>query len=532
MLKYSDQDRDRGQHTLDTPVLDFGPRPGEQPSRGASLWLAWPAWEWKIVGPKPNRRSLNLFERVVLRLGQAGVRDPEAQGRLLGLSHELIALIHTQGQSGGWLDARGAPTKRGERLLEDDAALEQDVSLVTGLVYQDPDSQQLWPRFVEQRSLAEVDYRNEKGRPTLLRGTSGNPRREQLFVVQPEDPDPPCEPELARILDALVRSHQASRRTASASSGPFELDPDWNDSVSDHLSKYRLERIKVLEPVPEPVYLLTRVYLPSAEVEEAGWRVCDCFGLGDNLLLRQRVEAKMRLFPPLEQRVQNLVKAETSESLSLSGWQQRLEQQALEELKKQLSLDITSPRHRHLLPRLMEFEAAWKEAVAMGQKCSEAKRKAVLIAGQNVIEFLLRRFWTDAGGAAYSAPLVKSLVNHPGDRQYNARAWNDVAKSLGFLCPLPDSLSRVRAGKVIQALEHGRGTLRPMLLAALMHAGQAENHALRRAASAHPELLRSLDALAGARDEAAHDSPNPPLLEAVEAHRKQVYITLKVLLGL
>ena len=80
-----------------------------------------------------------------------------------------------------------------------------------------------------------------------------------------------------------------------------------------------------------------------------------------------------------------------------------------------------------------------------------------------------------------------------------------IASDIGFPTPLPASLSSVRRGKVQHAERTRRASLRPLLLLSLLAAKWDLRHPLRAAAEVIPTLLVDLDALASARDRAAHE---------------------------
>jgi hypothetical protein len=94
---------------------------------------------------------------------------------------------------------------------------------------------------------------------------------------------------------------------------------------------------------------------------------------------------------------------------------------------------------------------------------------------------------------------------------------------------LPETLSSVRSGKVKYAEERMSGSLRPLLVLALLQAERDEEHPLRRAAPTHPDLLYRLDALATARDRSAHDGAATwPTM--VQRHVDTTYTAVETLL--
>ena len=102
--------------------------------------------------------------------------------------------------------------------------------------------------------------------------------------------------------------------------------------------------------------------------------------------------------------------------------------------------------------------------------------------------------------------VAEALQNVATSEPFNEELLNGVAGEYGFTTPLPPTLARVHRGKVLAAWENGRGTLRPLVLAALLEGRSRPEQPLRTAARREPKLLARLDRVACLRDPAAHDS--------------------------
>ena len=57
----------------DLPVVRFAPSPFVADGERVE-WLLWPALAWRVIGPRPRERELNLVQRAVLGLLVAGRR--------------------------------------------------------------------------------------------------------------------------------------------------------------------------------------------------------------------------------------------------------------------------------------------------------------------------------------------------------------------------------------------------------------------------------------------------------------------------
>jgi hypothetical protein len=125
------------------------------------------------------------------------------------------------------------------------------------------------------------------------------------------------------------------------------------------------------------------------------------------------------------------------------------------------------------------------------------KQEDVVVKAQQAVEHLLCALVERARGRDVLAVVTR-------DEEANAALYVAIARDCGFAGPLPKSLLGVRGGKVKSAYESRTGSLRPLLLAALLAARTRPDHALRGAAARSPGLLADLDELARARDPAAH----------------------------
>ncbi len=508
-----------------TPVLDFGPRPAVKPGKG-SRWIAWPVWAWRIVAPIPKQRPLNVFQRAVLQLAVAGKRTAEEQAELLGLDRELTALVITELQGRGALDEGGKVTRKGESILEEDSS--DDLEVKSGYVFQDPFSHDLWPRFVEMLSYAETVFERSDSFPKLLRGTSGRPMHVSLHLVLPGEVMFPPRPDRVHIIDALQRSFQAHKRGRRGRERLDDEDPQSMAEVETaRLSDQYLSRVDFVEEEPSPYFLLSRVYFPATEADTAGWRPCDPFGLGDSHFLRTRIEMRM----PEDDNLANLisrvvgVEVETDKD-GFKNFLARLNAEARDQVRHALTAGIE--RHEDLFKRLVTMERKWIEVSSAGE---EATREAVgefLTAAQTSLEHLFRH--NLLGEARHGGTDI--LTKGSRARDYNRAIFNAAAEDCGFTTPLPDRLGHVKGGKVGNVLRGNMGSLRPLLLAALLVARRVPDHPVRRWAEKDPNFLVRLDDLAERRDQSAHASEAFLALEDAKRARETVFEAVALALGL
>lgn len=434
---------------------------------GPPRWILWPTWAWRVVAPHPRPRTLNLFQRAVMGLCRAGRRRAEVIGAALHLDKQLAAHILTELAGNGWLDHLGVPTKAGLKALEDDESEPLDEQTV-GWVFTDPFTGELWPRF-HREELPHAEFElNEARHPVLLSGSVGNPFRDDAFAVIPRAGEPlhSQRPRAEDVLKAvrLHRKHHSWEEEPVASDAPL------------------VRRISFVSDKPTPHFLAARAWRDH----RGDWHMDDPFGMGDSPRLRRWVEERFQVQPALRDRLASIVVgAPDSEDL------RTLTAQAEWDVETRLTVAI---RTRGVLcERLVAMQRALLEA---GLDDSPAdKWDDVAVKAQKAAERLLQ----DICLAQPTRPRLSR------DVAMNEALIQALAAAAGFHTPLPPSLARVRAGKVEHALQSGSGSLRPLLILALLGTSGLPEHPFMHAARAAPDLLHRLNALATLRDKAAHE---------------------------
>jgi hypothetical protein len=187
------------------------------------------------------------------------------------------------------------------------------------------------------------------------------------------------------------------------------------------------------------------------------------------------------------------------------------------------TLTMAIRQHETVRERLVAMQRAWLEASL--DDAPADKWDDVLVKAQRAAERALRV--AHEPWCAVTPPLFMDLAE--SDKALNQQLLDAIAGELGFSTPLPPTLASVRRGKVQHAEDSGSGSLRPLVVLALLSAGRDRAHPLHRAARRHVDLLERLDRLAQARDRAAHDNNAPPS-RTVERHRETVFLLVETLL--
>ncbi len=456
----------------DLPVVRFAP--STTVSDGERVeWLLWPALAWRVIGPRPRERALNLVQRAVLGMLVAGRRTADEIAGRLCLHRELVALVIHELEAAGALDGAQRPTSRGRELLsEEDDDTHDDV--VVARVFSDPFSGELWPRLIERDLPLATVERGEKGWPQIVTGTHGAPRRDRPYVVSMPSPPVARAPSPKEILRA---SRLHARHLID---GNDDAEPDERPS--------RLDRVACLTDDCERVMLAVRVRVGAGD-----WSIDDPFGVGESQRMRRAIERRVdaeraeRGRSPLRERL--VPEVDEALAKTLQGLQ------ALAMFKVERRIPAVIRADEALVERLVAMQRAHLEASQA--ESPRDKREDVVVKAQQAVEHLFGDLLNRHRDRADALALT-------GDEAVNAALYEGIARDCGFEVPLPKTLVGVRAGKVRSALESRTGSLRPLVIAALLGARARPDHPLRLAGARCPTLLGRLDALARERDPAAH----------------------------
>lgn len=458
-------------------------------AKGRLKYVLYPAFAYRVIAPKTVAREMNILQRAVLGLCRAGVVRAAEIGGLLKIHEDLAAKVLQSLQGRGLLDTNGRPTEGGMTALRTNLAASEERP-IAGYVFQDPWTRRVWPRFVEQLVYADVAPR-EDGFADLLLGTAGEPRHERAYTIWPREQFAVAPPSASEVLQVVrrhgrLRAHDADADDAHASqAGETQI----GDAP-------RLERLTHIEAEPRSVYLGTVVYAPEIPIDGALWEAADPFGGGRSAVARESIALRRAADRGLDSLLNGLVvDAQTEAAAGLGDVLEQLEIAAAVHVEERLGPTL---RGTPLHSLTIAMERAKREAEVAGERCPADKLDDVLLKVQKVVEQLL----SDVQRRHPVGRLWQML--HDNDRVGNAELLNKFAAAMGFRTPLPDSLTRVKHGKVRFAAESGGGSLRPRLIVTMLAAYHKLLHPLRVAGRVRPALLEELDQLASLRDESSH----------------------------
>lgn len=463
-------------------VISYDPRPQRAAQRAFVLW---PAWVYKVIAPEARERQLNFLQRTVLALCHAGVRTAREVEDLLGIALDLAALLFVQLQGLGLIDEEARLTEKGREAFEDEV-LEQHPQMVAGYVFQDRNTGELWPRFME--SLQEVEVQCGHGYPLLVNGPTGRRRPQRAFPMPANDTEM-----AAPDSEQILRATWLHRRRLRSKSDRDDAD-DGGTGVRPGPIPH-LDRVAPLEKKPIPVYVATVVYRPADAVESVAWLVADPFVPGPSRRLTQSLAERLPGCPELRDFLEHMLGSVAPTGGEVSEFIDRLAREAAAAVAS--ALDPSLPRKGPLHERLVAMERAHLAARAnpdregLGELANRAQQA-------------LERVFTVLREAHPTQGCASLLT---GDERHNEGVLDAVGGQVGITAPLPKGLSRVKKGKIQAAADRGDQSLRPLALAALLAAYREPAHPLRLAAKSFPDILHRVHALARVRDSVgAHDS--------------------------
>lgn len=486
---------------IETPVLSYGPQAHANPGgRNDRVWVLWPAWAFRVVAPEVRPDGVNLLQKAVLGVLRASRLTAAELGARLGVHPELAAFVATELETQGRIDAEWKVTKRGIELIDEER--DEFASLVPGWVFRDPWNESLWPFVAPSLEYAPTG-RDEKGYPVLELGTTGKPWRQSVWMQYPPSERgaelPAGEfaaagtPDAREILRAALRHKRRERRSRHFGG--------WEDEDIELTSPVGLDlnRISSIEAKPEPVFLVSYLYVPrDGDDGDRDWHACDFFGRGSDPALRQLVfrvadaDEKRHLARRLDRLLGRTLHGDFD---SLRRAVTGREHQARRLLDQALTIDV----HRHgTAEPLAEVIEGWLELRDLANAAGQRHRRSVLATCRRTLERLFRE-------VADAWPLAGTADRLSGNAEMNAEVLQAAADEVG-LAELPESLRGVKRYQIRLASDNNDSwRLRPLVAATLLRAEGQNDHPLRSAAEKAPDLLVWVERVTKRGGEAVHD---------------------------
>lgn len=493
-------------------VLNYGPRHDHDHARSDRVYLVWPTAAWRVVAPMPGERRINILQKAVLRTCQSATYTAAEIAARLHLHPDLIEAIGIELVGSGWLDSHEwRPTTKGLAVLEDEEVAME--SLISGWVFQDPRTGDLWPFFASQLRLQEVEPTSNRLRIGLALPTKSGTRLQSAWF--PEVLPPPGQPSAQAILSAVRRY----RRREKLKGSMRLLDSGLEDPVGEG-SPGSLSRITFISDQPEPAGLVTYAYVP--QTSGLGPQICDPFGFGSATSMWGSLQQMAQIDEAASGAMRELLqRARVNDAPALEEQLRRHRQMAEEVVVGYLTLGIRTfpPVFEHLVDAtssLLVVHASTGESQGPLSSVFQFCRKA--------LEAIIKQVWI-------RFPVTNVHTMLTGDPAKDLMTINAGASSWGFPLPLPDEFQPKQKGGPdkgavkLASLSLGNAYKLPgAVLATMLAAFQDEVHPIRRAASRDPQLLVKIASLirlgnAGSHDDSHADNPKRfSIVEAKEMH--------------
>jgi len=501
----------------ETPILSYGPRAHAKPgARNDRVWLLWPAWAFRVVVPELRARRLNVLQRAVLGVLRASRLTALELGQRLGIHGELGAFVVTELQALSLVDEQWNVTGRGLTVLDEEH--EEPAALVPRWVFSDPWSGTLWPFVAPTLEYARVEW-TEAGQRVLDLGTTGKPWRQHAWAPRLVREREGMTPDAREVLRAALGHARLERRA-------HRLEP-WVEEGDEVLvrEQFDMDRISTIEDQPEPVFLVTYLYVPEdADDGDLDWHACDFFGRGSSPALRKLVERVAKDEQRLAKALNELLGRKLHEDLDgLERAAAARARRSRDLLEATLTIDI---RRSSVAEPLQELLESWLEVRALGEAAAQWRRRAVVMGARTVLERLLRELseaWPLAG--------VADRLSRE-DVAVNEAVLRGAAKRLG-LAEIPPALTRVTHGQVRAVSNYGDAwRLRALVVATMLRASDDAAHPLGKAARRAPDVLSKIERITALAGNAAHDGTHGLALSIVSVCVEETLAIIALLLNL
>ncbi|MGI5232548.1 hypothetical protein [Actinoallomurus sp. CA-142502] len=476
--------------------------------RDRRVCVVFPSWAHRVTAPVMPRRGIDLFERVILGLSQAGVREPAQIAARINLHVRLCAYIIEQAIQRKLLDERRELTPLGRQALRTGSVAEETTWSVR-YVFQSPEETgELWPRTADALINAYVLRRTSRN-VRLQLGTPGHPDVIEAAIIAPPSPESaerrprPGRPTVAQIVEVArldraareaekVRAFERREGLASAvapEDGGASGVPRTASAVAE---SPELHRVAFVDD-PEPVLVVG-----FAEIGADGALVPhDPFGVGSNAMFRELLEHGIRVDEDFAGRVQRAARQETADVRRRFN---SVEADARALIESALTTEFGREIREHgdALGLMVEVDLAlWR-----GDQPDALERVAQ--ASYRLHEEYFRRLAVAyppgpdrLSTATRSAELAKALIVEAGNRS-------------GF-DTVPELFAKI-TDNAVKGVRRGQGHLflkeaAPLCLVA---AHDDPDHPLRGIAAERPDLLTALATLNQLRNRVAHGGRDAP----------------------
>ena len=485
-------------------VLNYGPRAAHKDyDRMGRVYLVWPCAAWRVVAPAPSDQGINLLQKAVLGMWCSNSYSVAEVANKLHLHPHLIENIGMELVRSGWVDQKSLrPTSKGFDILEKEELIMD--TLITGWVFQDPWSGELWPHFSQQLHLQETTPGHGSERLILVLDSKKGTRKVPAWIF--DAPASPVQPSSAMILRAVKQCRRREEQKKS-----MRLDASDMMSIVGEDSQEMLARITYISDRSEPAGLVTFGYLPKGGAFQP--QICDPFGFGCDEKMWRQLQRIARDDEGAAGALRDFLRfAQIKDAPAfeeLLAQQQRI---AESEVVARLSLDIkaTSAVFEHLVAAAKSLSLA---RAAEGD--SQSDLGSVMQSCRRTLEALLKSI-------ARIAPLGNAHALLNGDAAMDRATVDQTAQSIRLKLPLPVMFQKPNKG-LINGICRDIGNVYKLpsaVVATLLATALHPAHPLKTASAKDAELLHKLARIIDLGNAGSHDdshNPSPKRFSILEA---------------
>ncbi len=470
-------------------------------------FFLWPVWVWKVLAPISNHhKSLNIFQRTILGLIQAGKTDTQEIADWMGLEKELVVFIYaSQLQPNGWVDTKGLLTINGEHILDNE--LDKRRELKTCFIFQDAITGQLWPRVITEFPDIEPTGFNDKGFPEFQRVRETGKAITPL-VLEPQQRT------VINLLRPKISSFKEAIRQANTTVHNMKERAELEDSVK----KLDLSEFDLVEQEPSTAFVLSWI----SKDPDQFYSVADPVAVSqiDDWIMQAPNQLATRnvLFA---NQIKRLFGHTTNESETWEQMQKRLQEQAnFEVLIDYPNIQIVPNLERYLgavMRRKMLLGEQQENEFINAEDCDDLIASCQK-AFESCFKYLLKKW-----------PIQhQAVINQKWTKQELQLALKKIVSNILDGQTLKE-LEGVKAGSVYYAANSkDQGvSLRPLIVATLFTLPTHSQHPF--ALMTPDELsLKSIVDISKERDQTAHASGHQVALEHAIAHAQFTIEWLKL----
>jgi hypothetical protein len=440
--------------------------------------LLWPVYVRKVLYLAEHSRRVNLFEQAILGLARAQCRDRFEMAGFLGLDPELVAFIIAQLDGRGWMNASGAVTPEGEKILEEEEDVSEEVCM--GYAYQDAISGDWLPRFTGELSELEPERTNERGYPVFLRDRNSG-KEDSPFRLKHTRKG---ERDINALSEALKRyrvDHEHARQR--------EEDGDLPDLI-------RIENLGFVDDDARPMWLWTWVFPDKAGPQ--AWLVADPFGLQPAASwLRKPLQEVLPENDALARYIAKMFGDSGPEQQSAAEWLRSLENQVDLELLAEYGWSSKVPLVKgYLASVLRQREALAKQDGSLQEYITSLLVETHNLA-ESVFKWLLKKYPVE----------LSRLPDKSTDKNWNRNLAADILKTLPVVPLTEDTVRRLSTQnmrEIRNALIRGNTSLKALMFAALLSTVEHSKHPLAVISAERLSLDRVLDMTDARNKKAGH----------------------------